>query len=71
MLGMHLCAGLVSSTAAQANPETPIISTENAEEVEGFKTKIDGIREVLARDHMKVVFFGRYVQLVELCHRCH
>nr|KAG5704743.1 hypothetical protein BaRGS_005199 [Batillaria attramentaria] len=39
--------------------EEEIISPQNAEVVEGFKAKIDGIREVLSRDHMKVVFFGR------------
>ncbi|XP_025082569.1 mitofusin-2-like isoform X2 [Pomacea canaliculata] len=39
--------------------EEAIISPENAQVVVGFKVKIDGIREVLTRDHMKVVFFGR------------
>lgn len=36
-----------------------IVTEENAKVVQGFKEKIIGITEVLARDHMKVVFFGR------------
>lgn len=48
--------GVVSRTKAG---EELTVSKENAEVVEGFKAKIDGIREVLSRDHMKVVFFGR------------
>ncbi|XP_005109637.1 mitofusin-2 isoform X2 [Aplysia californica] len=36
-----------------------IVGPENSEVVHGFCEKIDGITEVLARDHMKVVFFGR------------
>lgn len=32
---------------------------EDCAEVEKFKGKITGIRDVLSRDHMKVVFFGR------------
>ncbi|KAK8777512.1 hypothetical protein V5799_029143 [Amblyomma americanum] len=33
--------------------------TQDCAEVEKFKDKITGIRDVLSRDHMKVVFFGR------------
>ncbi|XP_076451917.1 mitofusin-2-like isoform X2 [Babylonia areolata] len=51
--------GLVSTKAVLGKAESDIISPDNAEVVQGFKEKIDGIREVLARDHMKVVFFGR------------
>ncbi|XP_059141445.1 mitofusin-2-like isoform X2 [Physella acuta] len=36
-----------------------LVSEENINVVKGFREKIDGIAEVLARDHMKVVFFGR------------
>ncbi|GFS26080.1 mitofusin-2-like, partial [Elysia marginata] len=36
-----------------------LISEESADVVKGFREKITGITEVLARDHMKVVFFGR------------
>ncbi|GFO21997.1 wap four-disulfide core domain 1 [Plakobranchus ocellatus] len=36
-----------------------LITEESTEVVKGFKEKITGITEVLARDHMKVVFFGR------------
>lgn len=31
------------------------------QEVRGYLAKVAGIGEVLARRHMKVVFFGRYV----------
>lgn len=52
--------GLVASKPLLgAEHEVEVISKENAEVVEGFKDKIDGIKEVLSRDHMKVVFFGR------------
>ena len=54
-----VCAGVVSSKTPVGVPGTDVVSAENAEVVDGFKTKIDGIREVLARDNMKVVFFGR------------
>ena len=50
---------MVSSKTPVGVPGTDVVSAENAEVVDGFKTKIDGIREVLARDNMKVVFFGR------------
>ncbi|XP_013414801.1 mitofusin-2 [Lingula anatina] len=36
-----------------------IVTREQLEEVKAFKGKVAGIGEVLSRDHMKVVFFGR------------
>nr|CAG4640638.1 EOG090X01A3 [Eulimnadia texana] len=36
-----------------------ITNEENKNSVESYICKVKGIREVLARDHMKVVFFGR------------
>lgn len=36
-----------------------LVTAEDAGIVKGFKEKVDGITEVLARDHMKVAFFGR------------
>lgn len=41
--------------------DSDIITKKQADEVHELKDKINGIREVLARKHMKVVFFGRYV----------
>lgn len=38
---------------------TEIMTKESSEVVCGFCKKIDDITEVVARDHMKVVFFGR------------
>lgn len=32
---------------------------EQVKQTETFKAKVHGIRDVLARDHMKVAFFGR------------
>jgi mitofusin len=54
-------SGLVASKSplGASDDQVEIISKENAEVVVGYKEKIDGIKEVLARDHMKVVFFGR------------
>ncbi len=40
-------------------PNYPIIGPGQAEEVKNHAGKVKGIREVLARDHMKVAFFGR------------
>ena len=56
---------MVSSKAPVGVPGSEVISPENVEVVAGFKTKVDGIREVLARDNMKVVFFGRSVECVK------
>ncbi|XP_058806833.1 transmembrane GTPase Marf isoform X2 [Phymastichus coffea] len=36
-----------------------IISLEEVTKVEAYKNKVQGIRDVLKRDHMKVAFFGR------------
>ncbi|XP_034029014.1 mitofusin-2 [Thalassophryne amazonica] len=37
----------------------PVTTEEQVQEVQGFLVKVAGIGEVLARRHMKVVFFGR------------
>ncbi|XP_076330664.1 mitochondrial assembly regulatory factor isoform X3 [Tachypleus tridentatus] len=39
--------------------ESSVVSQEMIRETFCFKERIAGIRDVLARDHMKVVFFGR------------
>ena len=39
--------------------EHPIVTQDQCSEVEEFLKKVVCIREVLARDHMKVAFFGR------------
>ncbi|GAB1602171.1 mitofusin-2-like isoform X1 [Argonauta hians] len=36
-----------------------LVTKDYSDVVTGFKGKVDGITEVLSRDHMKVVFFGR------------
>ena len=36
-----------------------VLPTESADCIADFAGKINGINEVLARDHMKVAFFGR------------
>lgn len=41
----------------------PVTTEEQVQEVRGYLAKVAGIGEVLARRHMKVVFFGRYVYL--------
>ena len=38
----------------------PVTTEEQVQEVQGYLAKVAGIGEVLARRHMKVVFFGRY-----------
>lgn len=43
-----------------------LVTAEDAGIVKGFKEKVDGITEVLARDHMKVAFFGRWVFFLPL-----
>ena len=37
------------------------MSEDEIRRVGDYKAKVTGIREVLSRDHMKVVFFGRFV----------
>lgn len=39
--------------------EEHIVSQEKVKQIEEFVDKVHSIREVLARDHMKVAFFGR------------
>lgn len=41
----------------------PVATEEQVQEVFGYLAKVAGIGEVLARRHMKVVFFGRCVYL--------
>lgn len=41
----------------------PVTTEEQVQEVRGYLAKVTGIGEVLARRHMKVVFFGRYVSV--------
>lgn len=49
-----------SSTFLSAlNSGMETVKVDDCAEVEKFKAKVTGIRDVLARDHMKVVFFGR------------
>ena len=45
----------------QALPENNEMMTADDKIVtESYNDKVKGIREVLARNHMKVAFFGRY-----------
>ncbi|KAH7958230.1 hypothetical protein HPB49_000119 [Dermacentor silvarum] len=44
---------------AALNSGMEAFKAEDCSDVEKFKVKITGIRDVLSRDHMKVVFFGR------------
>ena len=39
----------------------PVTTEEQVQEVHGYLSKVAGIGEVLARRHMKCVFFGRYI----------
>lgn len=47
----------------------PVTTEEQVQEVFGYLAKVAGIGEVLARRHMKVVFFGRWVRLENLHHQ--
>lgn len=40
--------------------EPGIATAQDVTNVEGFVDKVQAIREVLKRDHMKVAFFGRW-----------
>lgn len=42
----------------------PVTAEEQVQEVRGYLAKVAGITEVLARRHMKVVFFGRCVRFL-------
>ena len=39
--------------------EEDVVKNEHKEHVSNFVTKVNGIREILSRDRMKVAFFGR------------
>ncbi|XP_023231334.1 mitofusin-2-like [Centruroides sculpturatus] len=43
----------------ELGPHGSVVSSQHIQDVAQFKEKVSGIREVLARDHMKVAFFGR------------
>ena len=45
-----------------------LVKEEEQEVVVSHGEKVKGIREVLARDHMKVAFFGRYNSKSQLLH---
>ena len=44
--------------------ELHVVSSDHQEKVNESYNQVQGIREVLARDHMKVAFFGRYSRLL-------
>lgn len=48
-----------SSTALAKDKQKEIVDKAEAEQFNSYVLKVSGIREVLARDHMKVAFFGR------------
>lgn len=63
----HLLGELQSPRNDLLSPDThkndeldPVTTEEQVQEVCGYLAKVAGIGEVLARRHMKVVFFGRY-----------
>ncbi|KAH9499383.1 Mitofusin-2 [Bulinus truncatus] len=59
-IGQYVCeADKFVRDVSNSTDITSLVSEENIKTVKGFREKIDGITEVLARDHMKVVFFGR------------
>lgn len=39
--------------------EQNLINAEQLKQTQDFRLKVNGIQDVLARDHMKVAFFGR------------
>ena len=51
--------GVGSFDELGSSVDTEIISPQDVKSVNGFKGTVSSIRDVLARDHMKVVFFGR------------
>lgn len=42
-----------------------IASVQDVQNVEAYVNKVQAIREVLKRDHMKVAFFGRYLTSIK------
>lgn len=49
----------LTATSSGVASDLEVVSAENEKLVADFDRKVSGIREVLRRDHMKVVFFGR------------
>ena len=56
---MWLCDHLVIVDTYKNAELDPVTTEEQVQEVQGYLAKVAGIGEVLARRHMKVVFFGR------------
>lgn len=54
-----ICFSVSISDAHRNEDLDPVTTEEQVQEVRGFLSKVAGIGEVLARRHMKVVFFGR------------
>jgi len=48
-----------SSTSSTGGPEVVVVDDAVIEKAATYASQVDGIRAVLSRDHMKVVFFGR------------
>lgn len=55
------CSVVDLSRIVDVPDDIGVVNDEQIKEVSGYKSKVASISEVLARDHMKVVFFGRQV----------
>ena len=47
------------SSSVEGNSNAAVVEQEFVAKAENYGRQVDGIRQVLSRDHMKVVFFGR------------
>ena len=63
--GCTVC--VVCSDTCKNGALEQISSRDQLEEIQAYTSKLGIIKEVLARRHMKVAFFGRYGTPVHMC----
>lgn len=54
-----VCGLILQYGFVEVEKDDSIVSQDKVRQIEEFVDKVHSIREVLARDHMKVAFFGR------------
>lgn len=59
LLSYFICQKKIRFIALAKDKQKEIVDKAEAEQFNSYVLKVSGIREVLARDHMKVAFFGR------------
>ncbi len=56
---MAASVGFLTTSSSSSDSSVATLAETSKKRVDDFQRQVDGIREVLRRDKMKVVFFGR------------